>query len=539
MRRAAAAVLFLAFGAAAAPPEVAHEYVAVDAKSCVGKKCKREGRAEPEPDAEGAPEPGEPVYTPQPLTEVIATGPPLPGDPPPERRDRVVPDRDTGQPQPGTHPYHEVFDPAIVPHKRMTALDAVADDESLHVFDPTRRPFAESPSHVSTRDVFSGSVALDLQPGRWVPLPSVSAETRILSHQLLPESAVQFARDSADNLFVRASGASGPHRLLWKSDAPKRYFAGELPRGLRLADEPPALIHPLSPSLREKAERVIAKIGVDRRRSLPEMLDKLVEWFRSFELGPLGGDGRSTYLDLALGRRGACRHRAYAFTITAVGLGIPTRYVENELHAFVEVYLPQLGWRQIDLGGAPLDEDVQNVENKSFYRPTGEDPFPKPQSFQNEPSIRMSDARSPTAMSSGGPGTGGTGGNGGTGTGTGTGNGGGGSSTRSDSSTPSDEPPRFATALSVTVETREAFRGDLLHVRGHYTVTGGPQNGARVILDLVGDGGRAFHLGDAVTDDKGDFSADLEVPRLLPLGDHRLVAHTEGDEKRAPAVSSH
>ena len=71
----------------------------------------------------------EPVYTPAGDEAVVASGasgPPRPGDPPPERRDRVVPDRDTGSEPPGTHVYHEVFNPSVAPWKRMTALDAVS-----------------------------------------------------------------------------------------------------------------------------------------------------------------------------------------------------------------------------------------------------------------------------------------------------------------------------------------------------------------------------------------------------------------------------
>ena len=40
--------------------------------------------------------------------------------------------------------------------------------------------------------------------------------------------------------------------------------------------------------------------------------------------------------------------------ITANALGIPTRLVENEAHAFVEVWFPERSWQRIDLGGAAL-----------------------------------------------------------------------------------------------------------------------------------------------------------------------------------------
>jgi hypothetical protein len=98
-------------------------------------------------------------------------------------------------------------------------------------------------------------------------------------------------------------------------------------------------------------------------------------------------------------------------------------------------------------------------------------------------------------------------------------------------------PPRARATLTVAVEAREAFRGDALRVRGRLTVEGGDPAGAKVLLELVGGGG-AVPLGEAVTDGSGQFAADLEIPRAMPLGDHRLIARTEGDAKRLPARSA-
>ena len=47
-----------------------------------------------------------------------------------------------------------------------------------------------------------------------------------------------------------------------------------------------------------------------------------------------------TSVDLALSQKGVCRHRAFAFLVTALGLGIPARMVINEAHAWVEVLDP-------------------------------------------------------------------------------------------------------------------------------------------------------------------------------------------------------
>ena len=76
----------------------------------------------------------------------------------------------------------------------------------------------------------------------------------------------------------------------------------------------------------EGAELIQADLA--RRSGVSEkavqlVLDPLVAHFRSFETGVIPSPSRSTYRDLALSRRGVCRHRAYAFTITALAAGIP------------------------------------------------------------------------------------------------------------------------------------------------------------------------------------------------------------------------
>ncbi len=511
-------------------------------------------RALEQPASAGLAQNEEPVYTPQPLDPVVAIGPPRPGDAPPERRDRVVPDRDTGAPPPGRHVYHEVFDPAVAPFKRMTALDAVLDDESLYVADGTRRAVIEEGLAARPgRDRFAGEVVVDLAPGRWVPLPSVAADSRLLAHRIAADAgeraaapdergpSLEFARDSADNLFVMARAASGRHRLAWWSDGAERYFGGELRaalRGVKLSDEPPGLASPLPPAIQRRAEVVADRIGVGRDTPLGDVLDALVAWFRGFEPGALPPQGPSTYLDIALGRKGACRHRAFAFTITALGLGLPTRYVENELHAFVEVHLPRVGWRRIDLGGVPLPHDDRGLEHKRRYVPKGPDGLPQPPAYRRDSANENANANATANRKAGDApqqGRPATAPNAGeetiarlprrpeTSDGYGTQN--------------ADAPAPAPTSLTIALDAREAFRGDPLRVRGRLSVEHGDPAGARVAIELVGPGGRAVPLGETVTDGSGRFAADLEVPRDVALGEHRLIARFAGDERRAPSRS--
>jgi hypothetical protein len=390
------------FVATVAFGEVLHERVTVGNLACKDGVCTSPGGKPVAVDKKGElhfapedgvqPKPGEQIYTPK-AERVEAGGAAAPpGDFPPERRDVIKPDRETGPEPPGKHYYHEVFDPTIFPYKRMTALDAVevvpcdkgpagCEEERLVVRDP-RLHLIELGAARGARDGFWGSIVVDLEPGKWLPIPTPGASPSLLTARTDPEVRLRFARDSADNLFVQ-SPSGGRHRLLYHVESPSNYFGGELPGTVRLADEPADLLPPIPPSTRERVKEFLqrAQIKVDRNQPLQRTLDPLVAWFRAFEVGDLPAAFGNSYLDLACSQKGCCRHRSYAFAITAMSIGIPARYVENELHVFVEVYVPRLGWRRINLGGALLEEEVLNADNKPAHQPKGGDPFPEPPQY--------------------------------------------------------------------------------------------------------------------------------------------------------------
>ena len=141
---------------------------------------------------------------------------------------------------------------------------------------------------------------------------------------------------------------------------------------------------------------------------------QLSDYFRAFMPGEQIEQDGSVYERLTLSQIGVCRHRSYAFMVTARALGIPTRYVTNQVHAFVEVLDPSGRWRRVDLGGegiAPeekgLTQDLLKDKQQSApnYRP--DDGLPRPknyqsaqreqealqQSFQSENSERLSQAK--------------------------------------------------------------------------------------------------------------------------------------------------
>jgi hypothetical protein len=539
------------------------------------------------------PQSGEQIFSPQPDQPVVVGGPGASGGPGdrkneiPERRDVVRSDRETGPEPPGTRYYHMVFDPEPFPYKRMTALDDVVllerpcpdgrpglcEEEALAVRDRTRRlePIRGAAGRgcggkgqPACGELFWGSIVVDFEPDRWVPIPSVAAESRVLEARLEPAAPVELSVDGAGNMFARST-AGGRRRMVWLVEASARYFGGELPRGITLADVPSVMVHAPPAKVRARAETVLKRIGLRPRPSMSyaAALDALVGYFRAFEIGELPpaamGSG-STYLDIALGQKGVCRHRSYAFTITALAAGIPARYVENEVHVFVEVWVPRAGWRRINLGGAPLDEALVGAQGKSVYEERGVDPFSKPEAFTRATGAPPKGVEQLAPRERNGVGAGSSGSSSSGSSGTGSGPAAGARGERPIRGVPDREgkvdlaalaeadearmaraaegkiAARVATQVRVELGARDAFRGERVEIRG--AVEPAAVAGALPIeLYLEGAQG-AVKIADVVTDEAGRFRAVVEVPPTVAVGPQRLIARTPGDERRLPSSSS-
>jgi transglutaminase-like putative cysteine protease len=430
----------------------------------------------------------------------------------------------------------------------MAAFDAATDDETLTVYERrlTELPVWGDAMRDPARDAFWGSIVIDLEPHEWIPIPSVAADARILSYRVEPPATVSFARDSADNHYV-SSPTGGRHRLVWLTDAAQGYFAGPLGGG-RLADLPRALLHRPPARLRRHAAQLLEQLGVYPRpkSTVTSVLEPLIAYFRSFEVGPLPPPGESGYLDLARARKGLCRHRAYAFAITAMAAGLAARYVENELHAFVEVYLPESGWRRIDLGGAVMDEEVRGASGTVPYRPRGEDQLPTPSSFSRSDrtapptnggaskwAAPSATATLPTRTST----STGTTVWAGTRTETGTSaSAWAGTATTTSTREESVVDHRARTQVTLEMEEATSFRGDAVTVHGRVSAAGADPGGLTVEI-LLGIPGGVLSLGEAVTRPDGSYQATLEVPGEAPLGNHIVFARTAGDDRRGPSAS--
>ena len=454
------------------------------------------------------------------------------------RPDRVTQADDTLE-------YTEVYNPSVAPFKRMSALDAVDADYTLHVWRADRAELEVGGQTSPERDLFWGSMSIAFRPGADIPIPSVAPDMRILSWEVEPALGhVAFAKDGADNYFVRSDDptAAGTHRLVFLCDAPASYFAATIPRGRTIAQATAGGpgVAPMPAPVRAAAEVTMNHIGLWRGMALDVAVDRLVAYFRAFQAGDPPPDSGDIYRDLCLSQRGVCRHRSFAFVITANALGIPARYVTNEAHAFGELWLPDVGWVRVDLGGSASTLDIHNAQDKAMHRPRGEDPFPRPPEYADNYTRLRGDVRglSPdqieearTPLDPGGGGNGGGSANDPLSPAPGRG-------------LPQPPPGAFAgkTETTIAVSTVDAvgFRGESVRVSGRLESGGRGVGGLRVDLYLApagagGDGAR--FVGQTVTEADGRFSAAIDLPADLPLGKQEVFASSPGDSKYAPVVS--
>lgn len=550
-----------ASSAAADDDRVLHEFVSdVDPDEAVAALA--EGQAAPEAilyDGEVLPAPVADAAGGAPAM-VAAAGDGALGEAPGRRSPTFKPDRLTQLE--GTLSYFASFTPSIAPFKRVTALDAVLLDADgvtpvLGIRDARRQRVPiegadAAPPDPRPRDRFWGEARLDFSAGRAVPLPSVSPESRILSLRTEPETDLAIERDAAGNFYAvlehppkrrtdTGQGAAGPELFLaFLTDAPRAYFGAELPRvpvGV-LARELP----PLDAGIRARALEFAAELGITPRSDLASALSALTQHFRAFEESKAPPPDRGDlYLDLARGKKGVCRHRAYGFVVTAQALGIPARFVQNEAHSWIEVKLPQLGFMRIDLGGAAHGLQAHNAADKPAYQPAHPDPLPRPPAYEESYSLlgrNTSGTRKPTDAELEGRwvapapahGTGAVAAEA--------------ASSAAFMAGPSPHGARDITGrapLGIVLDERrhQVKRGGELPLRGRvHDAGGGGVAGLRIEISLASEQRRErMLLGVAVSDERGEFEGSFGVPLDLAAGDYRLVVVTPGNDRYLPAIA--
>lgn len=449
------------------------------------------------------------------------------------------PDRDTSRPE--MERYDDPFTPALTPFKRLHAFDAVREDYSLYVRGAeggSRGRYVPLPVGAEPTDAerpgeerFFGDMSVQLLAGQYVRIPTVGPAARLLRLLAAPELPLTTWRDGADNWFVRSERTERV-RLVTEIAIARDSF------GSSFAEVPWSALPkvPPQPAKHRRAYReVAAAVGISRRMPPADVVSTMVAYFRSFEASDDSPRGRGDiYLDLALSRKGVCRHRAFAFLVTGLNIGLPTRLVHNEAHAWVEVYDSRL-WHRIDLGGAAtdlaeephLDRPPHVPPPDPYAWPTGRDSGEDLAHRRREAALReLLQTQPGTELGSQGA---------------------------SDTTPPPDpelltppdgaggggapEPPEDRPPSEVSVDTvdHDIFRGFPLHLQGRVHSAGQPCANLRVdVVVMISKDRRERRVGSLSTNGAGVYDGAVVLPRDLPIGDHELLVRTSGDASCGP-----
>lgn len=246
-----------------------------------------------------------------------------------------------------------IFDKVLYGRKRYAVQDAIDVDYTAYIADQTLYKFELSDTELE--NVFIGTITLDLSNDE-IAIPSVSPNANILSYTWddpLQDITLEFFKDGADNYYIKSSQTYGKATLIYTTSADSSYYNFDIPDDKTLDDIPESVKHIPPASVISKANIVIDELGLTGKTNLKEIIMTLYDYFSSFQPGEIPSESEQPdpYLAMALSQHGCCYIRSFACFVTANSIGIPTRLVSNECHAFVEMYIPNNGWTEVQLGG--------------------------------------------------------------------------------------------------------------------------------------------------------------------------------------------
>lgn len=307
--------------------------------------------------------------------------PPLePGEPPGTNPDTGATD--------GNVTIYEIFDPVLGSLKRWSSLNGLYYDSAnsnpytMYNYDTTKTEIFPT-NYEGYSQIFEGWIwmGITVTDSTYTMIPSVSPDAEIIDYDSNATGVtIQFFKDGADNYYVQ-SNQDATIDLKYRMGTNGSYFNREISDDLTLDDMPEEVIIPITGESEVKENvREFLQYRHDNgtianeplywlwpENGTPEtnlalIIDNLTWYFSAF----IEGDGDvpdpespwDVYQSICINGIGACRHRSFGFFVTALALGAPTRYISNEAHAFVEVYVPEDNetfstshWMRINLGG--------------------------------------------------------------------------------------------------------------------------------------------------------------------------------------------
>ncbi len=263
-----------------------------------------------------------------------------------------------------------VFEPPLGTLKRWQVLDGLGSNYLIYLRDNTTTVLPVSSGDYNF--IFYGRINVSLEEGRYFRIPNPAPDS-VLLDSYFQAASLTFYKDPADNYYVLAPYDGDPDVvtryegiLFYTMGTNGNYFTLDIPQVLTTDDIPDGLLPNITVEIRGSVDWFLDNADDPGVRNLEDetnlklIVTNLTSYFSNFSEGngdvpdPVGN--QDIYQAISINKIGACRHRSFAFFVTANALGIPTRYVANEAHCFVEVYIPEgeysdSNWHRINLGG--------------------------------------------------------------------------------------------------------------------------------------------------------------------------------------------
>ena len=361
--------------------------------------------------------------------------PPLePGEPPGTNPDTGATD--------GNVTIYEIFDPVLGSLKRWSSLNGLYYDSAnsnpytMYNYDTTKTEIFPT-NYEGYSQIFEGWIwmGITVTDSSYTMIPSVSPDAEIIDYDSNATGVtIQFFKDGADNYYVQ-SNQDATIDLKYRMGTNGSYFNREISGDLTLDDMPEEVIIPITGESEVKENvREFLQYRHDNgtianeplywlwpENGTPEtnlalIIDNLTWYFSAF----IEGDGDvpdpespwDVYQSICINGIGACRHRSFGFFVTALALGAPTRYISNEAHAFVEVYVPEDNetfstshWMRINLGGTGGSNTLERPDEEEDDGDTFNFDEMDPDDIDNmtgEPVTIVIESSSPTEVDKGG-----------------------------------------------------------------------------------------------------------------------------------------
>lgn len=236
----------------------------------------------------------------------------------------------------------EIFDPPLGATHRLFVYDAIT---SRYQYRSNHGALRDAMGNAdASAKAFDAEIDIRLRADTPTPIPSPTPDAIVTAFSSRPRVQLAFVKDCNDTLMVICS-ESRTVRLRYQLATWSNYSFMKLPEALFVARTTQ-----LPANVAADAEIVRDYIGGLPAQTFADTVRRLQSYFAGFSVNPIrvGERQHNRFLTIALNRRGVCRHRARTFFVLANSIGIPTRLVENRVHSFCEIQLPDGRWRRME-----------------------------------------------------------------------------------------------------------------------------------------------------------------------------------------------